>query len=165
MSPSRRKLSPSGQPLGISLFLDNKETEKRDGVEARGAARLPARVGEGWDGERAGSAAVLPAVAPTVLHGGTRLPRAGRGRVSAGRRAPLIRRGVVLNGAPHRREAPSRKPGGGVHAEQTRGTEAAATLGSLEPRASESEARSPRPHEERLLPSLLGSRFRRNVIV
>ena len=119
MSPSRRKLSPSGQPLGISLFLDNKETEKRDGVEARGAARLPARVGEGWDGERAGSAAVLPAVAPTVLHGGTRLPRAGRGRVSAGRRAPLIRRGVVLNGAPHRREAPSRKPGGGVHAEHT----------------------------------------------
>ena len=52
-----------------------------------------------------------------------------------------------------------------MHAEQTRGTEAAATLGSLEPRASESEARSPRPHEERLLPSLLGSRFRRNVIV
>ena len=70
-----------------------------------------------------------------------------------------------MNGAPHPREAPSRKPQGGVRAEQTRGTEAAATLASFEPRASESEARSTRPHEERLLPSLPGSRFRRNVIV
>lgn len=87
---------------------------------------------------------VLPAVPPRFSMAERGWPRAGRGRVSAGRRAPLSRREVVLNGAPHRHEASSRKPGGGVRAEQTRGTEAAATLGSFEPRASESEARSSR---------------------
>lgn len=72
VSPSRRETVPSDQPLGISLFLDNKETEKRAGVEARGC-RLPARGGEGWDGGRAGSAAVLPA----VPHGSPRRNEAG----------------------------------------------------------------------------------------
>lgn len=48
-----------------------------------------------------------------------------------------------------------------MRAEQTRGTEAAATLGSFEPRTSESEARSSRravrvPHEEAPAPFFAG---------
>ena len=80
VSPSRRKLSPSDQPLGISLFLDNKETEKRAGVEARGYPTP----GQRWRGlgRRARGVGRGPSRgAPTVLHGGTRLAprRAGTG--------------------------------------------------------------------------------------
>ncbi|CAI9173777.1 unnamed protein product [Rangifer tarandus platyrhynchus] len=62
--------------------------------------------------------------------------KARRHAAALGGIVPLARRGVVLNGAPHRRVAPSRKPEGGVRAEHTRGTEAVATLASFEPRAS-----------------------------
>ena len=63
VSPSRRKLSPSGSP---GHFLVPRQQRNRNATES-GRAGLP---GSRPELEARGSAGVLRAVAPAVLHGG-----------------------------------------------------------------------------------------------